>query len=187
MFDSNEKWWVKLTLGLLGIIFGVLFILLPSVPWLIIAVLVGVFLIMMGFTLLFGGMLGGGATGGNRALAMIVGLMAIVIGMIALVFPGWTDIFIIFLLGFWLIFLGVAEMAGGNLLPQEVADKIAPRSKTLLVISGFLDVMIGFIFILMPLVGGVVVAWMAGLLLVLLGMIYIYMAMTGKKIDVVKA
>ena len=171
----------------MGVIFGVLFLLLPSFPWLIIGVLVGVFLVMMGFTFLFGGMLGGGVPGGDRALAIVVGFLAIVVGMMALVFPGWTDIFIIFLLGFWLIFLGVAEMAGGNLMPKEIADKIAPRSKTMLVISGFLDVMIGFIFIMMPLVGGVVIAWMAGLLLVILGMIYIYMAITGKKIDVVKA
>ena len=63
MFDSNDKWWVKLTLGLLGVIFGVLFLLLPSFPWLIIGVLVGVFLVMMGFTFLFGGMLGGGVPG----------------------------------------------------------------------------------------------------------------------------
>lgn len=187
MFDTNEKWWVKLTLGLLGVIFGVLFLLLPSFLWLTISILVGVFLLMMGFTFLFGGMLGGGEKGGDRAVAIVAGFLGIIVGMIALIFPLVTDIFIIILLGFWLILLGIMEIAGGNLLPKEIADKVMPHSKGLLMVSGFLDIMIGFIFVMMPIVGGVVIAWLAGLLLIILGMIYIYMAVSGKKVDVVKA
>ena len=186
MFDTNEKWWVKLTLGLLGVIFGLLFLMMPVLPWLIIGIMVGVFLIMMGFTFIFGGLLGGGTKGGDRMLAVILGFLGIIVGMIALVFPGLTDVFIIILLGFWLILLGIMEIAGGNMIPKEVADKIMPRGKGLLMVSGFLDILIGMIFVLMPIVGGVVIAWMAGLLLIILGMIYIYMALTGKKVDVVK-
>jgi uncharacterized membrane protein HdeD (DUF308 family) len=186
MFDGKEKWWVKLILGLLGVVFGVMFILLPGVPWLIIGVLVGVFLVLIGFTFLFGGLIGGGTSGGDRMLAVIVGILAIIIGMVALVYPGLTDLFIVILLGFWLIFLGIMEIAGGNMMPKEVADKIMPKSRGLIIVSGVLDLLIGIIFVLMPVAGGVVIAWLAGLLLVILGMIYIYLAITNKNIDVPK-
>jgi uncharacterized membrane protein HdeD (DUF308 family) len=78
------------------------------------------------------------------------------------------------------------ELAGANYLPKEVADKVVPHSKGLIMVAGFLDLFIGIIFILMPLVGGVVIAWLAGLLLIVLGMIYLYMAFTGRKVDVPK-
>jgi uncharacterized membrane protein HdeD (DUF308 family) len=184
MFDGKEKWWVKLMLGLLGIVFGVMFILLPGVPWLIIGILVGVFLVLMGFTFLFGGLIGGGTTGGDRMLAVIVGILAIIIGMVALVYPGLTDLFIIILLGFWLIFLGIMELAGGSMIPKEVSDKVMPKSKGLIMVCGILDLVIGIIFVLVPVAGGVVISWLAGLLLIILGMIYVYLAITNKNMDV---
>jgi uncharacterized membrane protein HdeD (DUF308 family) len=186
MFDGKEKWWVKLILGLLGVAFGIAFILLPGGLWLTVGILVGIFLVLMGFTFLFGGLIGGGTTGGDRMLAVIVGILGIIIGMISLVWPGLTALFIVILLGFWLIFLGIMEIAGGNMVPKEVADKVMPKSRGLIIVSGVLDLLIGIIFVLMPVAGGVVIAWLAGLLLVILGMIYIYLAITNKNIDVPK-
>ena len=47
-------------------------------------------------------------------------------------------------------------------------------------ILGILGLIISIIFILMPLVGGVVVAWLAELLLMALGMSYVYMSLTSR-------
>jgi uncharacterized membrane protein HdeD (DUF308 family) len=184
MLDGKEKWWVKLILGLLGVIFGVIFLLLPEVPWLTLSILVGAFLMLMGFVFLFGGLIGEGAKGKERWLAVIVGIAGVLAGMIAVVFPGLTSLIIVIILGVWLILLGVTEMIGDEQAQTAAGETKGRRS--LRIINGILDVAIGFIFIMVPVAGGVVVAWIAGVLLIVLGMIYIYLAFANKNVEVPK-
>jgi len=179
MLNSKEKWWVKLILGLLGIIFGILFIIAPVLPWFVLTVVVGVFLILMGIVFLCGSLIGG-VSGGDRWRALIGGILAVFLGILVLIYPGITDLFIIILLGFFLIFIGIMEISGVNPRLKQGAGTLASQSKGLLMFAGIMDLIIGIIFILMPLVGGVVVAWLAGLLLMALGMSYVYMALTGR-------
>jgi uncharacterized membrane protein HdeD (DUF308 family) len=184
VLDGKEKWWVKLILGLLGVIFGIIFILMPGVPWLTLAILVGAFLMLFGFVFLFGGLVGEGAKGKERWLAVLVGIIGVLAGMIAVVFPGLTTLIVLVILGVWLILLGVTEMIG-----DEKAQTAAGETKglrALRIITGVLDIAIGFIFIMVPVAGGVVVAWFAGLLLLILGMMYIYLAITNKNVEVPK-
>jgi len=179
MLDSKEKWWVKMILGILGIVFGILFVVAPVLPWFILTVVVGVFLILMGFAFL-GGSLIGGASGSDRGRGIVGGILAVFLGILVLVFPGITDLFIIMLLGFFLIFIGIMEMSGVNPRLKQGAGTLAPQNKGLLMFTGIMDLIIGIIFVLMPLVGGVVVAWLAGLLLMALGMSYVYMSLTSR-------
>jgi uncharacterized membrane protein HdeD (DUF308 family) len=184
MLDGKEKWWVKLILGLIGVIFGIIFILAPGVTWLTMAVLVGAFLMLVGFVFLFGGLVGDGAKGKERWLAVIIGILGILAGMIAAVFPGLTTLIIMVILGVWLILLGVTEMIGDK--EAQIAAGETKGLKTLRVITGMLDVAIGFIFIMVPVAGAVVVSWFVGLLLLILGIMYIFLAITNKNVEVPK-
>jgi uncharacterized membrane protein HdeD (DUF308 family) len=86
------------------------------------------------------------------------------------------------ILGVWLILLGVTEMIGDE-KAQTAAGETKGR-RGLRIINGILVVAIGFIFIIVPAAGVVVVGWMVGILLLALGMIYIYLAIANKNVKV---
>lgn len=109
-----EHGWVRALLALLAVlsfIVGIYLLRHPFFSVLILAVVLGIFWIMHGFIDLFAAI--GYRDLPNRGVTAVLGLLGIVAGVIVLANPGVSLVFLAWVLGIWLVVLGIADILQG--------------------------------------------------------------------------
>jgi uncharacterized membrane protein HdeD (DUF308 family) len=154
--DAAQVWWLVLVLGLLSFVAGVILLIRPSNSLATLAVIVGIFLLIDGVIELVSSF----GRDENRALAAIVGVLGIVIG-IALIrhpFHGVTAIGL--LIGIWLVAVGVIRLV------RAVAVGVHPLMRALIAV---LEIAVGIVIVSDPHIGYTALAVIAGIWLILNG------------------
>jgi uncharacterized membrane protein HdeD (DUF308 family) len=106
----GDFWWIRLTLGLLAVLVGVLVLAWPSATVRVVAVLFGVNLLVGGVVRVVQAILTPAAGVAARVLFGLLGVISIVIGVLCLRQPLQTVTVLVLLVGlFWLI-AGVVEL-----------------------------------------------------------------------------
>lgn len=98
-------------LGVIELIVGVIAIMAPGISGMAVAIMVGVLLMLGGFTRIFGAFKAGSF--GSGALAILVGAFAILAGLILVAQPGVGVASIAFILAFYFFVDGVTRIAMG--------------------------------------------------------------------------
>lgn len=138
-------WWTFLVRGFLAGALGIAALFWPSGSISLLLQLVGLLLILDGgLTLLGFGR--GGAIGG-------IGIGAILIGLILVVWPEGTARFTFFLLGAWALVTGIASLVTWKQMPVWDAEKLTARN------LGIVALVIGAALILWPGSGLVALGW----------------------------
>ena len=101
-------WWLFLLLGVLWILFGMFVLSYNAGSLLALAVLAGVTFISTGITQI----LGAGRAEGWRWLYLLGGVLSILAGIIAFVWPGRTLVVISVVLAWFLVFKGIVDIVG---------------------------------------------------------------------------
>ena len=104
-----------------------------------------------------------GAGGGRRWVLLIEGVLGILAGIVALLWPAITTLALLYVIAFWAIFTGIAEIVAAVALRREIAGEWA------LILGGVLSVIFGLILAVLPGAGPLSVVWLIGVYAILFG------------------
>lgn len=108
--------------------------------------------------------------GGSRWVLFIEGVLGVLAGLVALLWPGITALVLLYVIAFWAIFTGVAEVVAAIALRREIEGEWA------LILGGILSVIFGIILAVLPGVGLLSLVWLLGLYAILFGIALIVLA-----------
>ena len=115
-----KEWWMFAVLGVASLVCGVLAIVYPDITLLAVGIIFGFYLLLAGVFELVEAIVGDSA---SRALSAIVGVVALIAGLICLRRPGDSLLALVVVLGAYLIVTGVARLV-------RAAGRCSPRSST---------------------------------------------------------
>ena len=157
------SWQMLMVRGTVAVVFGLVAMtwrmetaVVLVLVWGVWAVCDGVALLAQAFT--------GEATDG-RWWAVAVGVIALVVGVLAVARPGLAAVTLTWLLGAWAIVRGGVEMLAGV--------SVSGRHRWLLLGGGTLSILIGLLFVLNPGGAAVALAFLLGVLAVGWGIVYL--------------
>jgi uncharacterized membrane protein HdeD (DUF308 family) len=165
----GRHWMWLLTWGLLTTLLGVVLLVWPGQTVLVVAAILGAYLLVSGFFEIVAALAGSGLPGGYRLLTALSGFFSVLVGIFA--FRSWTHaVFILVLLiGIGFLFRGMAQLV------EAIADKHTP-ARDWQICSGILGLVAGVLVLVYPKPSLVTLAFVAGFWLIMLGVIQVVVA-----------
>ncbi len=148
-------WWTFILRGVLAIAFGVLAFFAPGLG---IAVLVGLFAawaLIDGVTSIYAG-IRTRETDKNWWLEILAGVVGIVAGIIALLFPGYAAEILVLLIGAWAIVTGAFQIFMAIRLREQI------KGEFWMGLAGAASILFGVILFVFPGAGALSLVWLIG-------------------------
>src|SRR5215471_6757565 len=178
MSDSNSPGWkrgVLIGLGVLAIILSILVFIHPGMTVTTIIYLAGIILIIVGIEKIISGIF---VANKSRWGAVGLGVLAIIFGSIAVAAPVPTAVFVIFMLGFGLLFIGISHVVYG------IGSSQSPGwARGFSIGAGALAIAISFLVMASPFAGAVFLSVFLGIALLIIGIEIIAVGVTGRKMQ----
>jgi uncharacterized membrane protein HdeD (DUF308 family) len=169
--DVARAWWVFVLVGVLSLIAGVIIVLQPSNSLATLAVIFGIFLLIDGVVELIRSF---ERAVENRALAAILGVLGIIVGIALIRHPFHGVAAIGLLIGIWLVAAGVIRLVRA----------FAVESHRLLgIVIALVEIVVGIVIVSDPHIGYTALAIILGIWLILngIGLIVLGFAVRGAK------
>jgi uncharacterized membrane protein HdeD (DUF308 family) len=106
----------------------------------------------------------------RRPLLLIEGVLGILFGIVAFLWPGLTALGLLYVVAFWAVFSGIARIVMAIVLRREIENEWS------IALSGVLSVIPGIVLILLPSAGLLAYTWLIGLLALAVGIALTYYA-----------
>jgi len=148
-----RHWWVFLIRGLVAIAFGLVAFFYPVATLYTFILFYAVFSIVDGAFALVSAVRGREGPGPRWWLALI-GVLGVVAGLAAYLWPGLTALALLTLIGIWALVYGVVEIIGAIRLRKEIDNE------WLLLIHGILASLFGLIVLVRPSAGALALIWL---------------------------
>lgn len=177
--DSMQKylgrsWGLVLAFALATIALGVIIMVWPKETVVVLAVLMGLYLIISGIFQLVASFTSDGAGTGFRVFAAIAGTVSILLGVFAFRGIAHAVAILALLIGFGWLLRGISEVVEG------IADKGMPgRGWTITL--GLLSALAGVVVLVWPAASLSVLIWVTGIWLVVLGLFELFAAFALRK------
>lgn len=174
LHEVGKSWWIVLVVGILSVGLGLLFLIWPGRTVAVVAAIFGIYLLVSGVVQLVQGF-NKELSSGERALAVIIGIISIALGVMCFRDGIANGVYILSLfVGFSFLFRGIYQLIVG------IQNK-GIEGRGLLITAGVLGVIVGIIFLVAPFQSISVLAMIAGIWLILLGLIEIFYSFKVKK------
>ncbi len=173
----NVMWWVLVLRGILAILFGLGTIFWPGLSLSMLILFFGITAIVDGIFTIFGGV---GSRKAQRSwwINLLQGLIGIIFGVLVLVWPEITGLVLLYLIAFWAVVVGLAQMIGAFAFGEGAGGKM------LYLFSGLLAFLFGLMLLaLSPVAGALVLARTIGFFAVFFGVSLIFMAFDLKNVS----
>lgn len=157
-------WWALALRGVIAILFGLAALLRPDIALQALILLFGAYALVDGVFAIVG-VFGGTRGGTPRWLLLLEGVVGILAGIIAFVYPGLTAFALLYLVAGWAIVTGLAQIATAIRLRQEMTGEWA------LILGGVLSVIFGLLLAVLPGVGILSLIWVIGVYAVAFGIL----------------
>jgi uncharacterized membrane protein HdeD (DUF308 family) len=151
--------------GLAAVLFGVLTLVWPGLSLTALVLLFGVFAIISGITAVAASLHSTREQGWGFLLFQ--GILAILAGVIALVWPGITALAFLYLLAAWAILTGILELIAPLAYPMSVGRGF------LMVLTGLISIVFGIVIAAQPASGLLAVVWLIGVYAIVIGIMYV--------------
>jgi uncharacterized membrane protein HdeD (DUF308 family) len=151
--------------GIAAILFGIIALVWPNLTLTVLVLLFGIFAVISGITAVAAALRGRGLPGWG--LLLFEGILGILAGVVALVWPGITALAFLYLLAAWAIITGIMEFLAPLAFPMSVG-----RS-ALMVLAGVLSVVFGVLIAAQPSSGLLAVVWLIGVYAIVFGIMYV--------------
>jgi len=148
-----RHWWVFLVRGLVAIAFGLVAFFYPVATLYTFILFYAVFSIVDGAFALVSAVRGHEGPGARWWLALI-GVLGVVAGVAAYLWPGLTALALLTLIGIWALVYGVVEIIGAIRLRKEIDNE------WLLLVHGILAALFGLIVLVRPGAGALALIWL---------------------------
>jgi uncharacterized membrane protein HdeD (DUF308 family) len=151
--------------GLVAIIFGVLALVWPRLSLTVLVFLFGLFAVISGITAIAAALRNHEEHGWG--LLLFEGILGILAGAVALIWPGITAFAFLFLIAAWAILTGILEFVAPLAYPMSGGRAV------LMVLAGIISVVFGVLIAFQPAAGLLAVVWLIGIYAILVGIMYI--------------
>jgi uncharacterized membrane protein HdeD (DUF308 family) len=163
-----KNWWAIALRGALGIVFGILAFASPSAVMLSLALLFGAYCLVDGVLALVAAVRAA-RVGERWWLLLLEGLLDLVMAAIACVFPAGA------VLAFVLVTAAWAILSGGAMLGAAFRLAVG-AGRWWLVLGGIVSIIFGFLLIVAPLAGAIVLTWWLGAYAMVFGGVMLILA-----------
>lgn len=149
-----QNWWAVALRGVFAIIFGLIALLVPGATILSLVLFFAAYMLVDGVFSIVAAVRA--ASHHQRwGLLVLEGIVDILVGVIALAWPGLTVVFFITLMAVWSLITGVLEIVA--------AFKLNPDfGRGWLIFSGIVSLLFGIALLVAPMLGAVVLTWWLG-------------------------
>ena len=156
--------------GVIAIAFGIIAFLLPGLTLGALILLFAAYAIVDGVSHVITGIR---QRSGDRpdGLMILGGIVGIAVGVIAVILPGVTALFLLALIGAWAIVTGAAEIVAAYRLRKAISGE------WLLVLQGILSIAFGVYVWLFPGAGALAVVWLIAAFAIASGVILLMLAL----------
>ena len=148
-------WWTFILRGVLAIVFGLVVFLLPGLGLTLLVALFAAWALIDGVTSIYAG-IRTRQTDKNWWLEILEGLVGIVAGVIALLFPVFAAGILVILIGAWAIVTGVFEIIMAIRLREQISGEFWMG------LAGLASILFGVILFLFPAAGALSLVWLIG-------------------------
>jgi uncharacterized membrane protein HdeD (DUF308 family) len=162
--SAASHWWVLALRGLAAVLFGFAAIAWPGVTLTVLVMLYGVFSLADGILALVAGI---------RARwngLLLAGILGVVVGLAALLWPGITALALLFLIAAWALLTGALQLVAAMQLRRAVAGE------WLLGRAGAAAIAIGILLVFNPQAGALSVLWLIGAFAIAYGVVLLGLA-----------
>lgn len=166
-------WWLVLIRGICAIIFGILALVWPGLTIYTLVIFFGAYAIVSGAFTLFSAFRHDVE---SKTWLIVSGVVGILAGLVAFIWPGMTTLVLLYIIAFWAIFAGVAEIIGGIRL-RKIID-----NEWMLIVGGVLSVIFGILLLIWPATGALTLTWLIGLFAVMYGIAMVFLSFRMKKL-----
>jgi uncharacterized membrane protein HdeD (DUF308 family) len=169
---AKEYWWVPAIAGGISVLAGIIVLAAPKSSLETIAIVLGIYLVVIGCEGIARAIADPTVFGGHRTLAVVMGAVAFVAGIIAIIRPDSTVKFVAVVFGIYLIISGLRFLA------LSVVDV---PGRWVLAVHGFLELIAGIIVVVWPKIGLATLAVILGIYLLLAGFIEIWVGFAVRR------
>jgi len=158
-----SHWWVLLLRGLAAIAFGVIAFVWPTMTLVTLVLVYGGFALIDGILAIVGAITDREKSTSTWLLAL-VGLLGILAGALALLWPAFIAVGLVLYVGLWALFRGVVDIFTAIQLRKEIPHEWA------LLVSGVLSMLFGVLIFMAPRFGALAVVWPVAFCAILAGL-----------------
>ena len=169
-------WWTFIIRGLVAVAFGVLAFLAPAWGIAVLVALFGAWALIDGVTGLVGGIR---SRGRDRSwwLSILEGIVGIVAGVFAFLFPVLAAGALILIIAAWAIVTGVFEIVAAIRLREQI------RGEFWLGLAGVASILYGVVIYLFPAAGALSVVWLIGSFAIAFGVFLLILGWRLRRIN----
>jgi uncharacterized membrane protein HdeD (DUF308 family) len=159
-----DRWWVLALRGIAGILLGIAAFAWPGITLLVLVILFGAYALVDGvFALIAGAM--------SRSWVLLAeGVLGVVAGVVALVWPGITAVALLFVVAAWALLTGAAELYGAIRLRRVI------KNEWLLIVAGVASILFAILLVINPAAGLLTLVWLTGAYALVFGVIMLGLA-----------
>jgi uncharacterized membrane protein HdeD (DUF308 family) len=156
-----QYWWLIALRGVLGILFGIIALVMPVAAILALVLLFSAYMLVDGVMAIVSAV--GAARHGQRwGLLTFEGIVNILTGVVAFLWPGLTVIVFVTLIAAWAIISGALMLAAAFKLGAD-------HGRWWIALGGIASIVFGALLIIAPLLGAVVLTWWIGAYAIVFG------------------
>ncbi len=164
-----RNWWIIALRGLAAIILGVAALIWPNMALTVLVLLFGAYVFVDGLFSLVAA-LQHRKTYQQWWVVLLEGLVGILIGVLAAVWPRMTALALLYLIAGWAIVTGLLEIFGAILLRREI------KGEWLLVLVGVFSILFGLLLVFWPDPGLIAIVWLIGAYALVSGVLLLVLA-----------
>ncbi len=167
-------WDAILVRGVAAVVFGLLFLFWPAPTLLTLVYVFGIFVLVEGVTAIVAGVR---QPGGASWELILLGIIGIAAGITTFVWPSITGLILLYVIGFWAIAAGIAEIIAGIELRREI------ENEWLLIATGIVSLIFGLVVVIAPGTGALALAFFIGFFGLIYGILQIILAFRLREVE----
>jgi uncharacterized membrane protein HdeD (DUF308 family) len=168
--QMGRHWWVLAVRGIAAIAFGVLAFVLPQLTLAVLVALFAVYLLVDGVMLLFSLLRGDRVARRSVWAVAIMGILGVVAGVAAILWPGITALALLFVVAFWAITMGVFQVVAAVRLRKEIEGELW------MALGGLIAIAFGVFLLVSPGAGLLSLVWLVGIWAIVFGITNLVLA-----------
>jgi uncharacterized membrane protein HdeD (DUF308 family) len=166
----SGNWWVFVLRGAAAVVFGILSLAWPGVTVAVLVILFGAYALIDGIGSLVSAWRHRGDAN-HRGHHIGEGVIALLIGIITLVWPGATALALIVLIAIWALLTGIVEISAAIRLRRVISNE------WVLGLAGAISVIAGIILLARPGAGALAIAVVIGIYALIFGFSLIWLGL----------
>jgi uncharacterized membrane protein HdeD (DUF308 family) len=163
-----RNWWAVALRGVAAVLFGVVAIVWPDITVGVLVAFFGAYALVDG---VFAILAAFRATDTDRWWHVAEGVLGILVGLIAWVYPGLTALSLLYFIAAWALVTGVLEIVAAVRLRRHIQGEVW------LALSGVLSVLLGILLILRPRDSALALVTVIGIYAIIFGVILVVLGL----------